>query len=202
MKQHPLEKIYHFLSRIQAKIFTVFLSPCFYKIGSRSVAMPPFRFSNLKLVQIGNNVTIHKGSWINVLNEVTGSDPKIIIGNCVSIGMDGFISAANKIILEDWVLLGRNVYISDHTHGFNNIEMPIVKQEMIKICVVKIGAETWLGNNSVILPGASIGRHCVIGANSIVNSNIPDYSVAVGSPAKIIRRFDLQKKKWCKVTDD
>jgi acetyltransferase-like isoleucine patch superfamily enzyme len=202
MKQKTLEKVYHFFYRFQSKIYTLFLSPCFYSIGRKSTVMPPFRFNNLHSVQLGNKVTIHQGTWINVLDEGGNSHPKIVIGDHASIGMNGFISSAKKIIIGDWVLLGRNVYIADHGHEFEDISISIREQGIRKIKEIFIGSETWIGNNSVILPGASIGRHCVIGANSVVNCVIPDFSVAVGAPAEIISQYDAVTQKWFKTNHD
>jgi acetyltransferase-like isoleucine patch superfamily enzyme len=66
---------------------------------------------------------------------------------------------------------------------------------------VSIGRETWLGQNVAVLPGAQIGIHCVIGANSVVNSTIPDFSVAVGTPARVIRRYNQETGAWERVAD-
>ena len=61
---------------------------------------------------------------------------------------------------------------------------------------IEIGDDSWIGINSVIVGNVRIGKHCVIGANSVVNKNIPDYSIAVGSPAKVIKRYNFEKKEW------
>ena len=63
---------------------------------------------------------------------------------------------------------------------------------------VEIGDGSWLGENVCIL-GASIGRNCIIGSNSVVTKDIPDYCIAIGSPAKIIKRYNLKTKEWQKV---
>jgi acetyltransferase-like isoleucine patch superfamily enzyme len=202
MQRTVLEQGYNLFNKIKYKIFTLCFFPCFFKMGKHCSIVSPFRFNNLHLVQLGNRVSIHQGSWLNVLNEGSNSYPKIIIGNNVSIGMNGFISCAQNIIIDDWVLLGRNVYISDHGHAFKDISRPITIQGIRKIKEIHIGTETWIGNNSVILPGASIGKHCVIGANSIVNSIIPDFSVAAGSPAKIVSRYNTETEEWIKIINE
>ena len=76
--------------------------------------------------------------------------------------------------------------------------MPINASSIITK-TVKIGDETYIYNNSVILPGTTIGRHCVIGANSVVNSNIPDYSIAVGNPARVVKQYNFVTKNWEKI---
>jgi acetyltransferase-like isoleucine patch superfamily enzyme len=122
--------------------------------------------------------------------------PLLILQNEVSIGMNATISAAKKIIIEDHVLLGRNVFITDHGHEYKDISVPIDSQGIGKSAEVRIGAQTWIGQNAVILPGATIGKHCVIGANSVVNSPVPDFCIAAGAPAKIIRRYDGADRLW------
>ena len=81
------------------------------------------------------------------------------------------------------VWTGHHVYITDQNHGFEDISLPISRQSMPERPVT-IGDGSWLGHGTVVLPGSTIGRHVVVGANSVVNGDLPDYSVAVGSPAR------------------
>ncbi|WP_252234904.1 acyltransferase [Clostridium sp. CH2] len=114
-----------------------------------------------------------------------------------NIGRRSVISVSNKIVIGEKVLIAPNVYITDHGHEFNDINIPIMDQGINTISNrVKIGDGTWIGINSSIIGNVSIGKNCVIGANSFVNTNIPDYSVAVGSPAKIIKMFNFISNKW------
>lgn len=122
----------------------------------------------------------------------------MIIESHAGIGMGATISAAEQVIIEEYVLLARNVYISDHSHAFEDVTVPIMNQGIEGISPVRIGRQSWIGQNAVVLPGAKIGVHCIIGANSVVNAIIPDYSVAVGAPARVIKRYDAESKKWLK----
>ncbi|MCE5284743.1 MAG: acyltransferase [Pelosinus sp.] len=116
-----------------------------------------------------------------------------------SIGMNSTISAVKSIVIEEYVFTARNVYISDHGHKYDDVDIPISHQSVNGVAEVRIGAHTWLGQNSVVLPGVTIGRHCVIGANSVVNTDISDYSVAVGAPAKIVKRYNSKSQSWVRV---
>lgn len=87
------------------------------------------------------------------------------------------------------------MYISDNLHGFNDINTPIKDQPLCQLKEVTIGSGSWIGENVCII-GASVGKNSVVGANSVVTHDIPDYCVAVGAPAKIIKRFDSEKQKW------
>jgi acetyltransferase-like isoleucine patch superfamily enzyme len=100
-------------------------------------------------------------------------------------------------VIGDDVWTGHHVYITDQNHGYTDVSMPISKQSQPER-PVSIGNGSWLGHGSIVLPGVTIGEHVVIGANSVVTRDIPSYSVAVGSPAKVIRRFD-EEKGWIDV---
>jgi acetyltransferase-like isoleucine patch superfamily enzyme len=90
------------------------------------------------------------------------------------------------------------VYISDNQHGYENPDEYILNHYIVQRGSVEIGEGSWLGENVCVI-GASIGRHCVIGANSVVTKDIPDYCVAVGSPASVIKTYDFDQKKWVRV---
>ena len=173
------------------------MAPLFYSHGFKFSIVPPLRFANLHKVLVGNNVTINSGCWIQVLGGASlyGS-PILCIGNHVSIGMNATISAAKQVIIEDYVFTARNVYISDHGHEYQGVDNPIALQGISECHPVTIGAGTWLGQNAIILPGTRIGRHCVIGANAVVNSEIPEFSVAAGIPAKVIKRYNFKSCIW------
>ena len=98
-------------------------------------------------------------------------------------------------MIEESVLTADRVYISDNIHGYEDVSIPIKNQPIVQKGTVTIGSGSWIGENVSIL-GASIGKHCVIGANSVVTRNIPDYSVAIGSPARVIKRYDMDNNNW------
>jgi acetyltransferase-like isoleucine patch superfamily enzyme len=81
------------------------------------------------------------------------------------------------------------VYITDQNHDYTDISVPISQQSQPERAVV-IGDSSWIGFGSVVLPGVTIGRHVVVGANSVVTSDLPDYSVDVGVPARVIKKLD------------
>ena len=113
--------------------------------------------------------------------------------------MDATISAAKQIVIGESVLLARNVYISDHGHAFDDVSRPIMAQGITIPAPVFIGSGTWIGQNAVILPGTVIGKNCVIGANSVVNRSVPDFTVAVGVPARLLKTFNPTTGHWIKI---
>ena len=96
------------------------------------------------------------------------------------------------------MLISDKVYVSDNLHDYRNVQKPIKEQKILNVNKVNIGENSWLGENVCVI-GASIGKHCVIGANSVVLSNIPDFSIAVGSPAKVIKKYCANENTWKKI---
>ncbi|MCA6436320.1 MAG: acyltransferase [Bacteroidetes bacterium] len=146
----------------------------------------PFRlwFQKRKLGAIGDGSEIRPYAIIDgTKNVFIGKN--VIIPEGVRLVTDASDSEA-KIIIEDSVLFAPNVAVYSTTHTFSNTEIPIKEQALLnKTTIIK--ENSWIGINSVILAGVTIGKHVVIGANSFVNKDIPDFSVAVGNPAKVIK---------------
>ena len=110
------------------------------------------------------------------------------IGDRCLIGKGSGIVGHLSIDIGNDVWTGHNVYITDQNHGYEDITRPISQQIMPERAVV-IGDGSWLGFGTVVLPGARIGRHVTVGANSVVTGDLPDYCVAAGAPATVIRRY-------------
>jgi len=171
--------------------YTVLLRSSFRSFDATSRIVPPFRFCGLKGVQIGARVMIHDHCWFQLEKAAT-----LIVKDHAAIGMNATLSVAEYVEIGEYVLTGRNVFISDHNHEYHDISTPISLQGITPASKVTIGSGTWLGHNSVVLPGSSIGRNCVIGANSVVKGFVPDYSVAVGVPARVVKHFSKQAGAW------
>lgn len=111
------------------------------------------------------------------------------------------ISAVNSVVIGAGVLTAPNVYIADHNHEYEDINVPIYAQGVRcrKGDRVEIGDGSWIGKNAVIVGNVRIGRNCVVGANSLVNKDVPDYCVVAGSPAVIVKRYDKDRGQWVRV---
>ncbi len=134
---------------------------------------------------IGSHVALSAGM---IPGQQCLTNPVVRIGDRCLIGRGSGIVGHLAIDIGNDVWTGHHVYITDQNHGYEKIDLPISMQTQPEEPVV-IGDGSWIGAGSVILPGAHIGKHVAIGANSVVNGSIPDYSVAVGSPAKVIKRY-------------
>lgn len=148
-------------------------------------------------ITIDDNVYIGSYGWLFAI-PLTGSICSLRIKKGCSIGRFCHICATNSIVIDENVLIAERVYLTDNLHAYEDINIPIIKQPIIQKKEVVIGEGSWLGENVCII-GAKIGKHSVIGANSVVTHDIPDYCVAVGAPAKIIKRYNFEKKEWERV---
>ena len=102
--------------------------------------------------------------------------------------------------LGDRAGLGQHVFISGFNHGYADGTRDSNAQELVRK-EVTIGRESHIGANSVVVAGVTIGERCQIGAGSVVTKDIPSYSVAVGNPARVIKRYDAARAKWIRVDE-
>lgn len=162
----------------------------FKRVGNHVHLEFPAKIRSPEKIEIGNNVFIAEGSTL----EVWGDNPDacISLGNNVCISSRIHIGCINEITIASGVLIAGNVLIEDHFHGDvspNEVDIEPNKRKLKSRGKISIGENVWIGENVVIMPGVSIGRGCIIGANSTVTKSLPDYAIAAGSPAKIVRRL-------------
>ncbi len=171
----------------------------FGRFGQGSViCFPANTLFNERYIHIGSGTMFGPGMTLSA-GMIPGQeciiDPVVSIGDRCLFGKGSGIVGHLQITIGNDVWTGHHVYITDQNHDYRDVSRPISQQAMPERPVT-IGDGSWLGHGSVILPGATIGRHVVIGANSVVTGVIPDYSVAVGSPARVIRRWDPERATW------
>jgi acetyltransferase-like isoleucine patch superfamily enzyme len=186
----------NFIQKLMLFLFTL-VARAFIKNISRSA-----RISKLTGIFGGKNVTIKSNVllWDTWLAAVSPDDSKVelIIDEGATIGRFNHIYATKRIEIGKNVLTADRVYIADNVHQYEDINVPIKNQPVKQLGEVYIGDGSWIGENACII-GARIGKNCVIGANAVVLKNIPDYSVAVGIPAKVIKRFNQEINEWVKI---
>lgn len=166
--------------------------------GIRSLIIKPLRIDGGDNIFIGKRVVIEQGTWLASMPLTDTKTPRLEISDDCVIGHFNHIYATHEIIIEDGVLTADRVYISDNLHSYQEIDSYIKDQPILQNGSVRIGAGSWLGENVCVL-GAKVGKHCIIGSNAVVTRDIPDYSVAVGIPAKVIKVYDFHTKQWKKI---
>lgn len=153
-----------------------------------------------RYVWLGAHVYIGRNDRIEGVPYYNGRTytPLIILHDRVSIQQNSHLTCAEKIEIGANTAIAANVTITDINHPYEDITKPIERQPL-DVKPVTIGEDCKIYNNCVILPGVNIGKHCCIGANSVVTHDVPDYSVAVGSPARVIKRYSFEEKKWIRI---
>lgn len=164
----------------------------FGAFGAGSVICFPYTtIMNERFIQIGAGTMIGPHVALSagmVPGQECVTNPVIRIGDRCLIGRGSGIVGHLAIDIGDDVWTGHHVYITDQNHGYADLSLPISRQTQPERPVT-IGAGSWIGHGSVVLPGSHIGRHVVIGANSVVTGEIPDDCVAVGAPARVIKQL-------------
>ena len=168
------------------------------RIGIHSKIKNPELITEPDRIYVGDRTIILPHSRIQSFGYRSGIDNKIVIGNGCYCGFHLSILAGADIIIHDNVLIASYVLISSENHEIDpRSSIPYMEQEL-RCFPVEIGEGTWIGEKVSIMPGVTVGKKCVIGANAVVTHSIPDYSMAVGSPARIIKRYDFDKGEWIK----
>ena len=176
----------------------------------------PRRIINPGYIFLGDDVSLGPGSLLNAIThyppvswlhsgkhiDVREYLPKITIGNRVTSTADLQIGAMSEVTIEDDVMFASNINITDGSHGYENANEPYKYQEIVKLAPVRIKRGCWIGQNVVILSGCTIGELSIIGANSVVAKSIPDRCIAVGTPAKVIKKWDESIQKWVLIDDE
>jgi acetyltransferase-like isoleucine patch superfamily enzyme len=191
-KAYNLGTLYYTLKGI------VLYRSVFKNFGKRSYIRKPLLILNPKFMSIGDRVSIRDGVRLEVVRSSDSGIPSL------SIGDDTNIEQNVHIVCHSRVQIGRNVSITGHcaivdvTHPFEDVndQRKIGARIISEPSFVEIGDGSFIGYGTVILPNVRLGAYVVIGANSVVSRDVPDYCVAAGAPAVILKRFDWESKRW------
>jgi acetyltransferase-like isoleucine patch superfamily enzyme len=195
-----MQTIINYLKLIPRLFYFLFNFSIYKNLNLRTIVFFSVRVQGKKYISIGRNSVIQRGGWLLAI-KIDDTDPILEIGDNCAIGDYCHIASVRKVKFENDVLLANNVYISDNLHEYENINIPIINQPVKFKKEVTIGAGSWIGENVCII-GASVGRNSVIGCNAVVTNDIDDYCIAVGSPARVIKRFDLNSRQWIPEKDN
>lgn len=182
------------LNKINNKLWKYKLARCrseFIFMDTSSIIDLPIQL-DCSICSIAKNTHIHTSSRIV---DCSGGGHFIVKENC-GIGYNFTALVGADIVIGNDVAIASNVFIASGSHGINpEIEIPYGEQKYVCQTVeIKNGA--WIGENCNILPGVVIGEKAVIGAGSCVTKIIPDYSIAVGNPAKVIKKYNFETHRW------
>jgi acetyltransferase-like isoleucine patch superfamily enzyme len=143
-----------------------------------------------------NRFELGDRSVIEDFSTINNGVGDVIIGHRTIIGIGNVI--IGPVTIGNDVMFAQNIVVSGLNHGYEDVSLPPSVQKETT-AQITIGDDAWIGANSVITAGVTLGKHVVIGGGSVVTKNIPDYSVAVGNPAKVIKKYNFETECWEKV---
>ncbi|HEX4655676.1 MAG TPA: acyltransferase [Mycobacteriales bacterium] len=158
----------------------------FHSFGAGSILHKPAWVYGPHHIAVGSNVILLEGLWLSA--ERVGwnkPEPTLRLGDGVGVRPFCTISAAESVVLEDNVILSAYTSVLDSEHTWRGGH-PNPVWNPLDTAPVRIGEGTLVGAGVAVLAGANIGRFCFIGANSVVKGEIPDFSIAVGAPARVV----------------
>lgn len=184
-----------FMSLVFDKIYTLIYYP------HTRLLRRPIYIRGKKSIILGRRFTSGINLRLDAFPKSNKVGVSILIGDNVQVNDFVHIGAIESIIIEENVLIASKVFITDHNHGGYNDSLsscpniPPIKRPLVSSPVL-IERNVWIGEFVSILPGVTIGQGSVIGSNSVVTKSIPKYCIAVGSPAKVVKRFNFNSSKW------
>ncbi len=202
--RRPLPDLYGYLSaKLLSAIWRLYLK----RVGRGFHVCRGAQMQGGASIVIGDGFFAGPMLWIEAVRAYAGHrfEPTIEIGSNVTCSQSVHIAATNRVTIGDGVLLGSRVHITDHAHGTYNGDVqdspsvPPAQRRPSTGRPVVIGANVWLGDGVVVLPGVHIGEGTIVGANSVVSRDLPARVIAVGAPAVPIKIHDEASGRWVAV---
>lgn len=190
--------------------------PTFANAPQNASIQLPREIRNSERIYLGDGVRLGPGSVLKAITRYPGGslrhpegkhveqtfEPVIRIGHRVTATASLHVAALQEITIEDDVMFASNVFMCDGLHGYESADVPFKFQGMRQIAPITIGKGCWVGQNVVILPGVTIGEYAIIGANSVVSKDVPAQSIAMGTPARVAKRWEASSQAWLPVTPE
>ncbi|MHB8377430.1 MAG: acyltransferase [Dehalococcoidia bacterium] len=181
-------------SRVQARVLRL------GAFGEYSVVRPPYTVAGAKHIFIGERTLIGRNAMLLAADRYAGEtyEPNMRIGDDTRIGQNFFASCTGEFRIGSRVLISQNVHVGDNLHRYDDPDVAVIDQPMTRGYVI-VADDAFIGVNAVILPNVRVGRHAVVGAGAVVTRDVPDYCVAAGNPARILRSYDHERRAWVRV---
>jgi len=169
-----------------------FINPLYHKRGKSTVVRSRARLDVLP----SNKFEIGSYSMVEDFSTINNGVGDVIIGNNTIIGMGNVV--IGPVTIGNSVIFAQNVVVSGLNHSYEDIKVPIRDQTVTTLPIV-IEDEVWIGANAVVTAGVTIGKHSVVAAGAVVTKNISPYSIVVGNPARVVKKYDFSKHEWVRV---
>lgn len=150
----------------------------------------------IKNIYIGKNSAIGANTWLNVNERSNPKLSSIVIGENSFIGQSNFFTTGSKIILGPYCLTAKNCSFIGSSHIYENPLAPYATTGTSNKDTIIIGTNCFFGYGAQVIGNVTIGHGSVIGAGAVVKSDVPPFSIVVGNPARVIKRYDFKSKTW------
>lgn len=190
------------LAKIKMFVHRIFGKIQYGSFGKGSIIAKPMAISGKKGIYLGNNTRVSVGARIECISSWHGRyfDSSIVIGDNTSFEQFLHMTSAGKIKIGHDCVFSSRVLITNIDHDYSLINRNILEQPLI-VNDVEIGDFCFIGMDVKIFPGVKIGNNVIVGSNSIVLKDLPDYTVCVGVPAKPIKKYNFETKRWEKIVN-
>jgi len=173
-----------------------------YKYFFKCTISRSVRVTGWKSIELGRNVVICNSTWLNVNHRSNNSVKSITIGDNAFIGENNFLTAGAHITIGAYALTASNCSFIGASHNIDSVMSPYIKTGVDSENVIQVGVNCFFGYDSTVIGNVSIGHGSIIGAKSVVLHDVPPFSIVVGNPAKVIKRFDFLSQTWVKTDID
>ncbi|MDP1821495.1 MAG: acyltransferase [Acidimicrobiales bacterium] len=164
--------------------------------GTNTWVVPPSRVTTPERIFLGDDVTILEHAFLSVVAAVPGVTPTLRIGDRTRIGRLAHIACVGEVEIGADVLASERIFIGDTYHGYEDPTKPVIQQPMAAPRAVRIEEGAFLGIGCAVLLGVTVGAHAYVAAGAVVTRDVPDRSLAVGNPARVVRRWDERAARW------
>jgi len=197
-----LEKVAMLWRRYWAIKSQVYFGPQFKSFGRRSTILRPLLIRHPECIEVGERTSIRDGVRLEVVRDPYGREPRLTIGSHTHIEQNVHIVCHSRVAIGSNVAIAAACAIVDLTHTFRDIHsgLRIADRVADEDSFVEICDGAFLGYGAVVLPNVRVGRSAVIGANSVVTRDVPDFGVAAGVPAVLLEVYDQDKCEWIKTS--
>lgn len=170
----------------------LFVNPILHKKGKGSRIRRKTRMDVLPW----NNFSLGNDSTIEDFTTINNGVGDVIIGDRTRVGLGNTFIGPIKVGND--IMFAQNIVMSGLNHGYEDINLSIHNQP-VTTAQINIEDEAWIGANSVIVAGITVGKHAIVAAGSVVTKDVPAYSIVAGNPAKLLKQYNPETKNWERV---